>query len=140
MKEITLVLRFVVIGLIYIVLFRLIKIILMDMRITKNVKKSIDFALEVTDAPDLSGIAVGTIFPLTDELIIGRSQENEIIVNDPFVSNKHSKIFFENKKIYLKDLESTNGTVLNNKTIEEEIEILDGDIIEIGRVTFRVIG
>jgi pSer/pThr/pTyr-binding forkhead associated (FHA) protein len=47
---------------------------------------------------------------------------------------------FSKKKVYIKDLESTNGTLLNNKTIEEEIEILDGDIIEIGRVTFRVIG
>jgi predicted component of type VI protein secretion system len=140
MKEITLVLRFVVIGLIYIILFRLIKIVLKDMRITKNVKNSIDFALEVTDAPDLSGIAVGTIFPLTEEITIGRSEENGIRFNDPFVSSKHAKILFSKKKVYIKDLESTNGTLLNNKTIEEEIEILDGDIIEIGRVTFRVIG
>lgn len=140
MKEITLVLRFVVIGLIYIILFRLIKIILRDMRITKNANKIIDFALEVVDTPDLSGVSVGTIFPIGQGITIGRSEENDIVMNDPFVSNEHSKIFFDHKKIYIKDLESTNGTLLNNKQIDEEIEILDGDIIEIGRITFRVIG
>ena len=62
MKEITLILRFVVIGLIYIILFRLIKIMLKDLRGAKKSDSSIECALEVIEAPDLSGISVGSIF------------------------------------------------------------------------------
>ena len=42
--------------------------------------------------------------------IIGR--EGHILINDPTVSKRHAEIQITNGEIYLRDLESTNGTYL----------------------------
>jgi hypothetical protein len=140
MKEITLFLRFVVIGLIYIILFRLIKMMLRDMRITKKNEASIGYALEVIEAPDLSGVAVGTIFPIGEETGIGRSKNNQIVINDPFISSKHAVVCLAEGQLVVRDLNSTNGVILNSERIEEDLELKDGDVLEIGRIIFRIIG
>jgi hypothetical protein len=140
MKEITLVLRFVVIGLIYVIIFRLIKIMLIDMRLTKKSEASLDYALEVIEAPDLSGIAVGTVFPVREETSIGRGKNNQIVINDPFISSKHAVVILENDDLVIKDLNSTNGIILNSEIIENSSELRDGDVLEIGRIIFRIIG
>jgi hypothetical protein len=140
MKEITLILRFVVIGLIYIILFRLIRIMLRDLRVTIIGDASIDYALEVVEAPDLSGVALGTVFPVREETGIGRNENNQIIINDPFISNYHAIVALIDGKLIIRDLNSTNGVKLNNDNIKESAELKDGDILEIGRIIFKIIG
>lgn len=140
MKEITLIMRFVVIGLIYIILFRFIRIMLIDLKLNIKGEDSIDYALEVVDSPDFSGVSIGTVFPIRDETSIGRKASNQIVINDPFVSNNHATVLLDGEKLVIRDLRSTNGMKLNNEKIEENAELKDGDILEIGRITFKVIG
>jgi hypothetical protein len=140
MKEVTLILRFVVIGLIYVIIFRLIKTMLRDMRVTKRSEASLDYALEVIEAPDLSGVALGTIFPVREETSIGRNKNNQIVINDPFISNKHAVVTLTQGELVIKDLNSTNGVILNSEIIAESSELRDGDVLEIGRVIFKIIG
>ena len=48
--------------------------------------------------------------------VVGR--EGHIFINDPTVSKKHAEIQIKNGEIYLRDLESTNGTyLLKNKRL-----------------------
>jgi hypothetical protein len=69
---------------------------------------------------------------------IGRSNENEIIINDRMSSRVHSIIREVDGVFYLQDQESRNGTKLNGRAIEEE-ELHHGDEIRIGDTAFRVI-
>ena len=140
MKEITLILRFVVIGLIYVILFRLIKTMLPTKKRMKLQETSIAYALEVIDAPDLSGLTMGSIFLIHDITIIGRKEDNQIIINDPYVSGKHASVSLDQGRLLIEDLESTNGTILNGKNIKEVQVAFKEDILEIGRIIFKVIG
>jgi len=63
---------------------------------------------------------------------IGRDPNNDAIVDHPTVSRYHAKIKRENGSFYLFDLDSTNGTFVNGKPVEEKRVLKVGDTIHIG--------
>ena len=74
---------------------------------------------------------------------IGRSSDNEIVVEDDSVSGHHAIITIQKQadvndaKIYvIEDLGSTNHTYVNNKEISSQ-QLNDGDIIRIGRTRLK---
>lgn len=72
-------------------------------------------------------------------ILIGRSNEAIIRINyDDFCSRKHALLYWENKVCFIKDLDSTNGTFVNNKRISQKIELHDGDIIGLGNTKLVV--
>ncbi|HWR44786.1 FHA domain-containing protein [Sporomusa sp.] len=78
-----------------------------------------------------------TVYPIVESLAMGRSQHNDLVINDTFVSHEHACIS-KSKHVYLiADLNSTNGTLLNGQRIEEETALADGDVIQIGAVTLK---
>jgi hypothetical protein len=64
--------------------------------------------------------------------IITGEGKGDIIINDPAISSPHCTILYRENKFKIKDEFSTNGTRINNNSIEES-ELQDGDIIKIGR-------
>ncbi len=72
----------------------------------------------------------------TNELTIGRTEENLLVVFDPSVSRKHSVIKKEGTVFKIIDRGSRNGTLLNGSAVVEEI-LKDGDTFTIGNTTFR---
>ena len=67
-------------------------------------------------------------------LKIGRSPENNVVMDDIRVSAFHLELYQnETNETILKDLKSTNGTYVNDKKIEGEIRLLKGDIVKIGK-------
>lgn len=69
---------------------------------------------------------------------LGTSLEAEIVVKDNTVSGKHASIRYKEGKFILTDLDSTNGTYLNDgkATIARE-ELKDNDLIRIGELTLK---
>jgi hypothetical protein len=69
---------------------------------------------------------------------IGRGLSNDIIVEDSRVSRHHAQLRYRNRKFWLADLGSTNGTFLNGERVSERA-LTDGDIISLGglELTFR---
>lgn len=63
---------------------------------------------------------------------IGRTRDNDIVLENRGVSRKHALIEFNNNAAVIIDNESLNGTFLNNRKINEEI-LRDDDIITIGK-------
>ena len=71
---------------------------------------------------------------LRDEMItIGRMKGNTIALDDASVSVSHAKITRKGADFFLKDLNSTNGTMLNGQTINEA-RLRDGDQLKFGEV------
>lgn len=63
---------------------------------------------------------------------IGRSESNNIVIDDPSVSREHLRIEMENaEKIMLEDLDSTNGTSVNGKRVKR-CSINAQDLIVVG--------
>lgn len=81
----------------------------------------------------------GTSFLFQDEITIGRSKENDLVVNDPFVSLRHAKIFRKNGQFWLEDLNSRNGTYLNKVKVTDPVVITNGDRVRAGGVVFQFV-
>lgn len=78
------------------------------------------------------------VFPLSKEIsYIGRSVENEITLNDKGISRKHLLLSVTEGRLYAKDLESKNGTIVNNIFIQQK-ELFDKDVIRIGSSVLTV--
>jgi len=68
---------------------------------------------------------------------IGKKTDNDIVVNDKTVSRYHVDIQVgEDNSYLLKDLNSTNGTVINGMKVKEAY-LSQGDLIEIGETTIE---
>ena len=83
----------------------------------------------------INGVQSGKEFSIDEfPLSIGRSDGNNIqIMDDQMVSRIHCTIYIgENDSLYLSDLNSTNGTYLNNKKLESPILLKSSDKIILG--------
>src|SRR5271168_1724567 len=68
---------------------------------------------------------------------IGRSPDNDLPVDNLAVSNYHARVYFEAGKLVVEDLDSLNGTFVNDMRIERAT-LRDGDSIWIGKHHIRV--
>ncbi len=75
-------------------------------------------------------------FYLHDQLIIGRSRKCDIVWKDKCVSEENSRIYMENQKIYIEDLNSTEGTALGGMRLYAPNILRSGEQISIGIVCF----
>jgi len=73
-----------------------------------------------------------------DETLIGRSDENTVVIDNPGASSRHCVILRSGDRYTLRDLNSTNGTFLNGARVTE-CPLAPGDIINVGstRVLFE---
>lgn len=77
-------------------------------------------------------IAKGSYLLKKDSVTIGRSDDNDIPLEDSKVSRRHAEIVRTKDDRYLyRDLGSTNGSLLNGKAVENAY-LEDGDIITLG--------
>jgi len=70
---------------------------------------------------------------------IGRAVECDIVITSKRVSREHARLVRNGRRVMLEDLNSTNGTFLNDEHILEPMELRDGDTVSVGdvRFTFR---
>jgi pSer/pThr/pTyr-binding forkhead associated (FHA) protein len=75
-----------------------------------------------------------TSHDLVDETVtIGRSPDNSIRLEDVSVSGRHAELMLVGESCYLKDLGSTNGTLVNGEPITS-VQLRAGDRIRFGKV------
>lgn len=92
----------------------------------------------VVISTELGSIGVGAEFQLSPVTSIGRAPVNSVTLDDEFTSNRHALITWNAGQWLLQDLESKNGTLLNDLPLERETVIVTGDIITIGRTDLRL--
>ena len=107
---------------------------------TKKASGSNIRGLEVLTSMDEAKLKVGSVIPMATAITLGRKENNTVVLNDRFVSSYHAKIYLKNREYYLEDLQSTNGTYVNENKIEGNIRLNVNDIIRFGSTAFKVIG
>jgi pSer/pThr/pTyr-binding forkhead associated (FHA) protein len=81
----------------------------------------------------LHGSRKGREDKLDQELIrLGRKADNHIVFSEVMVSSHHAEVRSRGGSYLLVDLESTNGTFLNGKRVQEE-RLRDGDQVQLGK-------
>ncbi|MCA2980670.1 MAG: FHA domain-containing protein [Myxococcaceae bacterium] len=63
----------------------------------------------------------------------------QLQVPDMGVSKRHAEVFYEDGSWYLKDLGSSNGTMLANERIGDPTELLPGDVFQLSKRKFEVL-
>jgi len=67
---------------------------------------------------------------------IGRTPDNDIQIDANFVSRRHAVILGSPQHCIIEDLESVNGVQVNGRRVSRHF-LHDGDIVTIGKTTFR---
>ena len=70
----------------------------------------------------------------------GRSDDNEMVLPYPSVSRRHFAISADDKCVYIEDLGSANGILLNDCQVDGRTALKNGDIIGTGgdfRIKFQ---
>lgn len=81
----------------------------------------------------------GATYAVDGELTIGRAAGCAITLSgDTFVSQVHARVFEHDGDLFVEDLNSTNGTALNNRPVEGATKLKRGDRISIGRSELEV--
>ena len=85
--------------------------------------KSVTQPIKLAPTNPYLRITLGTeikTFPIRPGLAyVGRSTLNDIVINDPTISQRHSSIEYSRNGVFLKDLGSTNGTYVAGQPIKE---------------------
>ena len=75
----------------------------------------------------------------TEPLVIGRSPQCEVHVDQESVSRNHCQIRFEGSEFLVRDLGSTNGTYVNDDPFEGDVRLRHGDQLKVGRTIQKFI-
>jgi pSer/pThr/pTyr-binding forkhead associated (FHA) protein len=78
----------------------------------------------------------GMIYDLDGELVLGRGERAEIRLEDPFASSRHALIYEQGNIVVIEDLDSTNGTYLNEELLQTPRPLHPGDRVRIGDSEF----
>ncbi len=85
------------------------------------------------------GAVLGQSFDLLEaETRVGKSIENDIVIENPTVSRTHFAVIREGERYLLRDLGSTNGTFLDGSQVREAY-LRPGALIEAGEVLMRFV-
>lgn len=79
------------------------------------------------------GVGQGQVFNLSSEssLSIGRAPTSDIVIVDSAVSGQHCRVRPEGGAYVVHDLESTNGTFVNDRRVKRH-RLSEGDVIRVG--------
>lgn len=87
----------------------------------------------------VAGSLRGTNVPLTDGgVLIGRNPECSLVLTDDFASGRHLRIYPGADAWYADDLESTNGTFVNQRRIDTGARLEPGAQIRIGQTVLEL--
>jgi uncharacterized RDD family membrane protein YckC len=71
------------------------------------------------------------------EILLGRSRSCTVTLPDPSISRQHAKLLLRHGQVRLRDLNSSNGTFLNDSRVHTETDVVDGDRIVLGETEMR---
>lgn len=74
-----------------------------------------------------------------DSLVVGRAADADLTLADPFLSRRHSRLYRVGSTLYVEDLGSRNGTLLNGQKVMEPSPVAVGDSIKISNSVLTLV-
>jgi hypothetical protein len=85
------------------------------------------------------GHTPGMEYDIGDGAVMGRGDQAEIRLEDPFASSRHAKLTRQGATVVIEDLGSTNGTYLNEEILAGPQPLHPGDRVRIGDSEFTFV-
>jgi DNA-binding NtrC family response regulator len=86
----------------------------------------------------LPAVAGGGVLEIPPQgLRIGANPDNDVVIDDGFVSSFHAQIFMKGERLFVLDLDSTNGTFIGNVRVVEA-EVPPGSTLKFGKAEVLV--
>jgi serine phosphatase RsbU (regulator of sigma subunit) len=85
-------------------------------------------------------LAAGQTVPhelTTDEVLLGRHPECQIVIDSNMVSRKHARVVRSGNEFFLEDLGSGNGTTVNGQRVTTRVPLNHDDRVKLGPILFR---
>ncbi|CCF86125.1 FHA domain-containing protein [Nitrolancea hollandica] len=135
-------LRVLFIVLLYFFLFQVVRVVLRELQ-GANSRSTDDKAIDpaghlVVVQPGSSVLKARERLDLDPVTVIGRHPRATIRLDNGFVSSEHAQVSWNGGRWWLTDLNSTNGTMLNGRSVSSPTEIRYGDVIEIGDIQLQL--
>lgn len=80
----------------------------------------------------------GQEFEVNDVMVLGRSDETDVVLDDPYASEFHLRLVSQENGMMLHDLGSTNGTYVNGRRVSAPTELKRGDTIQVGKTVMEI--
>jgi pSer/pThr/pTyr-binding forkhead associated (FHA) protein len=99
-----------------------------------------DRAALVVAVPGTTDLLPGDRLPLLPVTTLGRGLTNTIVLADGYASAEHARLTQVEGRWWLADLNSRNGTFLNEVQIQpgKPVAVVEGDMLSLGSVRFRI--
>lgn len=87
----------------------------------------------------IEGELAGTVIPLDQAPItVGRAADATLVLEDDYVSSRHTRLFLSEGRWLVEDLDSTNGTWIGKTRITAATEVPLGEPLRIGRTIIEL--
>jgi len=138
-ESLILALRLGVVALLYLFLLSIVVLIQRELRVEAAAQRpqTPRGRLIVMD-PGSSGREPGQAIALEPVTLVGRSQESTLVLDDEAVSTSHAMLLLRDERWWIRDAGSTNGTIVNGRRIGAEMQLRDGDELQMGQVKLRM--
>ncbi|MEM7349994.1 MAG: SpoIIE family protein phosphatase [Acidobacteriota bacterium] len=75
-----------------------------------------------------------------DSMVLGRASTSDLVLEDRFLSRHHSRLYRDNGQLFVEDLGSRNGTLLNGQRIHAAMPVSPGDVVKISGSVIKILG
>jgi len=138
------VLKWILLGLVYLVLILLLIGVAREMRLrvpapAPNAPVAVG-RLRVLQSGTDPNVRPGSLIPLQPETSIGAQSDNTLVLRDKFVSGHHARLRWDGISWWVEDLNSTNGTFINRQRVipGAPAAVAQGAVIEMGDMAFEM--
>lgn len=88
----------------------------------------------------VQGRPAGREIPLRiPKFLVGRGTECHLRPNSELISRHHCMFLIDSDAVVLRDLGSTNGTLVNGARVVGDVHVLHEDLIQLGPLGFRMV-
>jgi hypothetical protein len=80
----------------------------------------------------MEGVVIKEVELSKDRTSLGRRPYNDVVIDNLAISGEHAVLQLAGQEVFIEDLNSTNGTYVNGKSVKKHL-LQHNDVIEIGK-------
>lgn len=140
--SVLLILRIALVVILYLVILRVVGVARREMKLVERAPASVTRSRDVVGHlvvidEGSTALRPGARLDIEPITTIGRSPTNTIVLESTFISTEHTRILFRDRSLWVEDMDSRNGTLVNQNRITQPVAVTPGTILQVGDVRFK---